>query len=142
MVNESDRSRRTNPSRRSRLSSPEGTSVTRSRSFRSFSPPSCTLPAQSLANNTANPSCSRTWTPAHFFNSLYGQTLREKRTIAFFAAITLTQFLMNGWDPRPETRYMMNCMLPMLILGSLSSGNAANASPGLEPVHIHQVSPF
>jgi hypothetical protein len=34
-------------------------------------------------------------TPAYFLNSIYALTLKKKRIVAFFSAITLTQFLMG-----------------------------------------------
>jgi len=81
----------------------------------------------SVSNDTVGCSRSRdTDLQVHFFDSLYALTLKKKRIVAFFSAITLTQFLMGMYMvgitvQKPGMQLIERLPPPLHMLSLLSS---------------------
>jgi hypothetical protein len=93
-------------------------------------------PRTSVSDNTVGLSRSGgTNLLVHFFDSLYALTLKKKRIVAFFSAVTLTQFLMGmymvGITAQKPGMRLIDWLPPVLMLSFLSPNNAGNISRGI-----------
>ena len=81
-----------------------------------------------------------------FFDSLYAVTLKKKRIVAFFSAITLTQFLMGmymvGITVQKPGMRLIDWLPPLRMLSILSFQNAEDTTRSVQVVHIHQESSY